>query len=75
MRKRLTKNWKRRVMRGCAKKTHKKRRRMRVSLKGGTSLIPSDITNAFNYSSYSAGSIYNGLLGFPPPVNPLPWSQ
>lgn len=70
-----TKSWRKKIMRGCSRKKRGGKISGGVMLKGGSSLIPSDLTNALNYSRYSAGSVYNGLLGFPPPVNPLPWAQ
>ena len=44
-------------------------------MKGGLNLIPNDVLNLARYGSYNSGSLYNGYLGYKPPVNPLPWSQ
>ena len=53
------------------------RRRRSRRLRGGSilNLIPNDVLNLARYGSYNSGSLYNGYLGYKPPVNPLPWSQ
>jgi hypothetical protein len=39
------------------------------------SVIPSDIANIGNVASYSANSFYNGVVGLPNTISPLPWVQ
>lgn len=47
-----------------------RRRRMR-----GGGFLPDALVNLGRYIPYMSGSVYNGLLGKDPPVNPLPTSQ
>ena len=48
-------------------KTYKKKR--------GGGLIPQSLTNLGRSISFNAGSIYNTLNGYSPPVNPAPYAQ
>ena len=43
--------------------------------KGGTTsnFVSQDLINLGRQFQYGVGSVYNGLLGFSAPVNPLPW--
>jgi len=45
------------------------------SQRGGTAFIPQDMTNLFRSMTYSAGSVYNAVNGYGPPVNPMPASD
>ena len=43
--------------------------------KGGAHIMPEFLVNASRYVPYTIGSVYNGLLGYQQPVNPLPWKD
>jgi hypothetical protein len=51
----------------------RRRRSRRVKRGGGFNLIPQDITNMFRGIQFNAGSSYNAMQGYKPPVNPLPY--
>lgn len=42
---------------------------------GGFSILPQDLVNLGRNFSFGVGSTYNALLGFPAPVNPLPYKD
>ena len=43
--------------------------------KGGTTsnFLSQDLINLGRQFQYGVGSVYNGLLGYSAPVNPMPW--
>jgi len=45
------------------------------SRRGGFALIPQDLVNFGRDIGYNLGSAYNGLNGYPAPVNPLPYKD
>ena len=49
--------------------------RRRRKQKGGTTsnFLSQDLINLGRQFQYGVGSVYNGLLGYSAPVNPLPW--
>jgi len=53
----------------------RRRRSRRVKRGGGFNLIPQDITNMFRGIQFNAGSSYNAMQGYKPPVNPLPYKD
>ena len=63
---------------GCGlvggRRTRSKRRNRRNLQKGGAFLMD-DFVNLARYVPYSIGNVYNGFLGYPPSVNPMPTSQ
>ena len=63
---------------GCGlvggRRTRSKRRNRRTLQKGGAFPM-GDLVNMARYVPYSIGNIYNGFLGYPPSVNPMPTSQ
>jgi hypothetical protein len=59
---------------GKNKKTKNKRSKRRQ--KGGWgNIIGSDLINVGRQIPYNIGSIYNGITGYPAPVNPLPYKD
>jgi len=51
------------------------RNRNRKLLKGGASIFGQDLLNSGRSIEYGLGSAYNTLLGYPAPVDPLPFSD
>ena len=49
--------------------------RRRRKQKGGTTsnFLSQDLINLGRQFQYGVGSVYNGLLGYSAPVNPMPW--
>jgi len=45
------------------------------SKRGGFAFIPQDLVNLGRDVGYNLGSAYNGLNGYPAPVNPLPYKD
>ena len=66
---------------GCGlvggRRTRSKRgnRRARRNLQKGGAFPMDDLVNLARYVPYSIGNLYNGFLGYPPSVNPMPTSQ
>ena len=58
-----------------SKRTRKHRvHRNKKSLKGGSNMFGQDLLNSGRSIQYGLGSAYNTLLGYQPPVDPLPFS-
>jgi len=63
---------------GKSKKTQKyqiHKNKIKKILKGGSSFISQDLLNSGRSIAYGLGSAYNTLLGYPLPVDPLPYSD
>lgn len=62
--------------RGVKSKRTRKQRvyRNKKSLKGGSNMFGQDLLNSGRSIQYGLGSAYNTLLGYQPPVDPLPFS-
>lgn len=61
-----------------SKRTRKYRihkNKIKKTLKGGSSFIGQDLLNSGRSIAYGLGSAYNTLLGYPLPVDPLPYSD
>jgi hypothetical protein len=61
-----------------SKKTQKYRihkNKIKKILKGGSGFISQDLLNSGRSIAYGLGSAYNTLLGYPLPVDPLPYSD
>jgi len=52
-----------------------KMKKMHKKMKHGGSIIPQDLTNLGRELTFSIGSAYNALNGYPLPVNPAPYVQ
>jgi hypothetical protein len=53
----------------------KKHRKSKKSYKRGGAILPQDLTNLGRELSFSMGSAYNAVNGYPAPVNPAPYVQ
>jgi len=58
---------------GGSKRRRKSGRRYKSKNARGGGLIPEGILNLGRVVNNNLGSAYNGLLGYGPPVNPIPW--
>jgi hypothetical protein len=47
----------------------------KVKRGGGFNIIPQDLVNLGRLFTYNAGSSYNAIHGFKPPVNPMPYKD
>jgi len=65
------------VVNGRALYGGKKEKKHRRTQKAGnvSSLFPQDLVNMTRQATYGLGSIYNAYLGYPAPVNPLPYKD
>ena len=51
----------------------RKRKGRTIKLRGGANLMPQDLVNVGRNLSYQNGVSYNAMMGYPAPVNPLPY--
>lgn len=58
---------------GGGKRKRKGRTVKLRKLRGGASLIPQDLVNVGRNLSFQNGLSYNAMMGYPAPVNPLPY--
>lgn len=58
---------------GGSKRRRKSGRRYKSKNTRGGGLIPEGILNLGRVVNNNLGSAYNGMLGYNPPVNPIPW--
>jgi hypothetical protein len=59
---------------GKRRKNKNKKSKSKKSKRGGA-ILPQDLTNLGRELSFSMGSAYNALNGYPAPVNPAPYVQ
>ena len=58
-----------------SKSKSKSKSKTKKNHKRGGGFIPQSLTNLGRSISFNAGSIYNTLNGYSPPVNPAPYAQ
>jgi len=53
----------------------KSKKSKKVKRGGGFNIIPQDLVNLGRLFTYNAGSSYNAIHGYKPPVNPMPYKD